>query len=236
MNTKHLTFALDLKSTSGRKFGGHGSIFGNEDLGGDIVVPGAFAKSLAQHRKAGTMPQMFWMHDPSRVPGKWLEMSEDDDGLGVEGVLAETPLGEEARVLMKMDAVRGLSIGYATRDWDYDKEGRRLLKEVELIEVSIVSMAMNPLAKVEHVKSQLSAAGEYVPSRREMEKMLRQLGMHQLAAKRFLSNAYDGTDAARDVRPGVDPARDVLEDEEAKALVQSLTMRADRFFAEALRR
>jgi hypothetical protein len=82
-----LTVSLEIKSLSDREFDGHGSIFGNVDLGGDIVLPGAFKRSLAQHRKEGSLPQMFWMHDPSRVPGKWLSMSEDEDGLAVKGVL-----------------------------------------------------------------------------------------------------------------------------------------------------
>src|ERR1051326_3759809 len=90
-----ITVPLEIKSLKYREFEGYGSVFGNKDLGGDVVVQGAFAKSLAAHEDAGTMPQMFWMHDPSRVPGKWLKMAEDDHGLFVHGQLAPTPLGEE---------------------------------------------------------------------------------------------------------------------------------------------
>jgi Escherichia/Staphylococcus phage prohead protease len=195
----NLTIPLEIKTLSKGEFEGHGSVFGNEDLGGDIVLPGAFARSLKQHREKGSMPQMFWMHDAGRVPGKWLDMSEDDNGLAVKGVLANTPLGNEIHTLLKMDAVRGLSIGYRTIDDDYDRHGRRLLKEVELWEVSIVSLPMNPLAQVSHAKSQLSELGEYVPTAREFEKTLRDVGCTQRVAKQIMAKVYDGN-PPRDVR------------------------------------
>lgn len=179
----NLTIPLEIKRLDDREFEGHGSTFGNEDLGGDIVMPGAFKRSLAQHRKAGSLPQMFWMHDPSRVPGKWLSMSEDEDGLKVKGTLAHTPLGDEIRTLLKMEAVRGLSIGYRTVDQDYDNDGRRLLKELELWEVSVVSLPMNPMAQVAHAKSQLSERGEYVPTPTEFERILREAGCSRKVAR-----------------------------------------------------
>jgi len=206
--SKYLTTHLQIKNLSDREFEGHGSVFGNEDLGGDIVMPGAFSKSLSAHKAAGSLPQMFWMHDPSRVAGKWTEMSEDSDGLYVKGVLAPTPLGDEIRTLLKMDAVKGLSIGYRTirDDW---KDGVRLLKELELWEVSVVSLPMNPMAQVAHAKSQLSATGEYVPTIREFEHALRDVGCSQRVAKRIISKVYDGEE--RDVAPAEDEERDALD-------------------------
>jgi HK97 family phage prohead protease len=187
-----LTIPLEIKALNDGEFEGHGSVFGNEDLGGDIVMPGAFKRTLAKHRSDGSLPQMFWMHDPSRVCGKWLDMSEDENGLRVKGVLAPTPLGEEIRTLLKMDAVRGLSIGYSVADDDYTKDGNRLLKDVELWEVSVVSLPMNPLAQVAHAKSQLSATGEYVPTAKEFERTLRDVGCSRRVAKTILSKVYEG--------------------------------------------
>ena len=191
-----LTIPLEIKSLSDREFEGHGSVFKNIDLGGDIVLPGAFKRSLKQHKDSGQLPQMFWMHDPSRVPGKWLDMSEDKKGLVVRGVLADTDLGNEIHTLLKMDAVRGLSIGYVTRDQDFDKDGNRLIKEADLWEVSVVSMPMNPLAQVAHVKSRLSAAGEYVPTVREFERVLRDVGCSQKVAKILISKMFDEDDSS----------------------------------------
>lgn len=190
-----LTIPLEIKSLADREFDGHGSIFKNVDLGGDIVLPGAFKRSLKDHRDAGSLPQMFWMHDPSRVPGKWLDMHEDKHGLVVKGVLADTDLGNEIHTLLKMDAVRGLSIGYVTRDQDFDKDGNRLIKEADLWEVSVVSLPMNPLAQVAHVKSRLSAIGEYVPTVREFERSLRDVGCSQKVAKILIAKMLDDDDS-----------------------------------------
>lgn len=198
MNVQKLNVGLEIKKLAEREFDGHGSVFKNVDYGGDIVLPGAFKRTLSEHRKAGTLPQMFWMHDPSRVPGKWLAMSEDDDGLVVKGVLAETDLGNEIHTLLKMDAVRGLSIGYKTRDQDFDKQGNRLIKEAELWEVSVVSLPMNPLAQVAHVKSRLSAEGAYVPTPREFEAEFRRMGCSKSVARMLLNKILDGSGATLD--------------------------------------
>lgn len=187
----YLTVPLELKATSNsRKIDGHGAVFGNRDLGGDIVLPGAFAESLAQHKADGTMPAMFWMHQRDKVPGLWDAMSEDDTGLAVSGTLAKTPLGDEIHTLTQMKAVRGLSIGYDPIEVDYNRDGDRLLKTLGLGEVSIVSLAMNPLAMVESVKARLSASGEYVPTRREFERTLRDVGCSTTTAKRIISAVF----------------------------------------------
>lgn len=243
-----LTVPLEIKSLAEREFEGYGSIFGNEDLGGDIVAPGAFKRTLAQHRKAGALPQMFWMHDPSRVPGKWLEMREDDDGLHVRGVLADTPLGNEVHTLLRMDAVRGLSIGYRMIDQDW-RDDVRIIKEAELWEVSVVSLPMNPLAQVAHVKSQLSAAGEYVPTPREFERILRDVGCSRMVAKTILSKLFDvdprdvGFAVPRDAAQLIEERRfsdsevarlrDADEETDAAAMLQSI---ADSMLAERIKR
>lgn len=192
MNKPTLNIPLDIKGLSEKEFEGHGSAFGNVDLGGDVVIPGAFTKTLAKHEKSGTLPQMFWMHNPEKVPGKWLSISEDEYGLKVKGKLFDTPLGKEIHTLMKEGAVATLSIGYQTKDWDYDKDGNRLLKEIDLWEVSPVSLAMNPLAQIAHVKTQMSERGEYVPSIREFERTLRDVGCSKTVAKRIIAKVYEG--------------------------------------------
>lgn len=189
MTTK-LDFSLDLKALNEREFEGYGSVFGNVDLGGDVVVRGAFKRSLAQHKKAGTLPSMFWMHDPTQVAGTWKEMREDKKGLYVKGVLADTQLGNEIRTLLGMKAVRGLSIGFRTIDREFADDGTRLLKELELWEVSIVSLAMNPLAAVNSVKTRLSASGEYVPELKEFERILRDAGCSRKVATTITSRVF----------------------------------------------
>jgi uncharacterized protein len=186
-----LNVALEIKALSTREFEGHGSVFGNIDLGGDIVVPGAFKRSLAEHRKSGSLPQMFWMHRADQVPGLWTEMSEDKTGLYVKGELVDTTLGNEMHTLLTRKAVRGLSIGYRPVDTEYDKDGNRLLKEIDLWEVSLVSLAMNPLAKIEAAKARLSASGEYVPTEREFERRLRDAGCSKSVARFIIARVFD---------------------------------------------
>lgn len=190
-----LNLKLEIKALNEREFEGYGSTFNNVDLVGDIVAPGAFKNSLAEHRAAGTMPLMFWMHRPDQVAGAWTAMKEDSKGLYVKGILAETQLGNEMRTLLAMKAVRGLSIGFRVLDrtWEDDEEhgAVRVIKEVDLVEVSIVSMAANPLADVTASKSRLSAAGEYVPTQREFEQTLRKSGYSRNTAERIALKVFD---------------------------------------------
>lgn len=208
-----LNLSLEVKALSDRQFEGHGSIFGNVDLGGDIVARGAFTDTLAAHKAAGSMPQMFWMHQPDKVPGKWLEMREDEKGLYVKGQLAPTDLGEELHVLLKMKAVAAMSIGYRTleREWREDDEhgAVRVLKAVDLWEVSLVSLAMNPLAKVTGAKARLSDFGEYVPTARELEQSLRDAGMSRTVAKAVVTKTLGVGMPSREHEPGLRDAGEV---------------------------
>jgi len=182
------------------QFEGHGAIFGNVDWGGDVILPGAFKRTLAWHKSEDTLPAMFWMHDRSRVPGKWLDMIEDEKGLATKGELAPTDLGKEVHTLLKMEAVRGLSIGYLPKEVDFTADGVRVVKDVDLLEVSIVSIPMNPKAQIQHVKSRLSAIGEYVPRedelaelKRECERFLRGKGFSKKMACRYAANLFNGS-------------------------------------------
>lgn len=200
MNQVRLTTSLEIKALSNMQFEGHGSVFGNVDWGNDVVLPGAFKRTLAEHKSEGTLPAMFWMHDPSRVAGKWLDMHEDDRGLVTKGELAPTDLGKEIHTLLKMEAVKGLSIGYIPTMVDYNADGVRLIKEVDLLEVSVVSIPMNPKAQIAHVKSRLSAIGEYVPRedelaelKRECEHFLRGKGFSKKMARQYATNLFVGS-------------------------------------------
>lgn len=194
MNTSSLNLRLEIKALSEREFEGYGSVFNNVDLVGDVVAPGAFKASLSDHEAAGTMPLMLWMHRPDQVAGAWVSMSEDRRGLKVKGVLADTQLGNEMRTLLQMKALRGLSIGFRTRDseWvDDDERGvYRVIKDVDLVEVSLVSLAANPLAEVANVKSRLSADGVYVPTVKETETMLRKGGFSKASTRHIVSKLF----------------------------------------------
>jgi len=213
---------LQIKSLNDREFEGYGSMFGNVDMGGDVVVRGAFKKSLRKYRDEGALPLMFWAHDPAQVPGMWTDMAEDSKGLYVKGALADTQLGNEVRTLLGMKAVRGLSIGFSLSQngVDYDDNGVRMIKEADLWEVSVVSLPMNPRATVTHAKTRLSAAGEYVPTthelsavKRELESWFRCRGFSKAAANAYASMAFrdDGVTPKSQADNGATPEADESE-------------------------
>ena len=230
-----LSFGLEIKSFAGRKFTGYGSVFGNRDLGNDIVLPGAFAQSLAEHKRAGTMPLMFWMHNASEVPGLWLDMGEDGKGLCVEGEILDTQLGRDVGTLLARKAVRGLSMGYRVIDKEYDGDGNRLLKQVDLHEVSIVSMAMNPLAQVEAIKARLSAAGEYVPTEREVEQRLRTAGFSKSVCRLMVGRLFDSDPGGMPDGHRWDAGPDD-DNDEAKGALAAIRALTDRVGASAIKR
>ena len=64
---------------------GYASVFGVPDLGRDVVLPGAFAGTLARRGAAGV--RMLFQHDPAEPVGRWLSLREDARGLYAEGQL-----------------------------------------------------------------------------------------------------------------------------------------------------
>ena len=128
---------------------GYASVFGVADQGGDVVLHGAYAASLARMRAEGRRVKMLWQHDPGQPIGIWDEVREDAVGLWVKGrLLTELARGREAAALLAAGAIDGLSIGYRTVRSERDGKGQRLLSELELWEVSLVTFPMLPEARV----------------------------------------------------------------------------------------
>lgn len=136
------------------KFEGYGSIFGNKDLGNDVVEDGAFSKSIRAKKAKGI--KLLWQHKQDMPIGVFESIKEDGDGLRVKGKLAlGTQQGREAYELLKMGALDGLSIGYKAdpqKQYYDERRRRRMLKEVDLMEISLVTFPMNPKARVQQVK------------------------------------------------------------------------------------
>ena len=92
---------------------------------------------------------MLWQHDPAQPIGVWDEVREDARGLYVKGrILTDVEKGREAAALIGAGAIDGLSIGYRTVRAQKDGKGQRLLSELELWEVSLVTFPMLPDARV----------------------------------------------------------------------------------------
>lgn len=128
---------------------GWASVFGGKpDSYGDIVVKGAFADSI----KSRT-PKFLWQHDLSTPIGKTLSLEETDYGLFGKWQLAKTKSATDAYELIKEGLTDGLSIGYYTKESEYDADGHRLLQKVDLLEVSAVTIGANDRALITGVKS-----------------------------------------------------------------------------------
>lgn len=135
--------------SDGTRIEGYASLFGLTDQGGDIVQRGAYAASLKRLAARGDKVRMLWQHDPARPIGVWDEIREDEKGLWVKGrLLPEVAQAREAAALIEAGAIDGLSIGYRTISAERDGKGRRILSEVELWEVSLVTFPMLAEAKV----------------------------------------------------------------------------------------
>ncbi|HTN60263.1 MAG TPA: HK97 family phage prohead protease [Devosia sp.] len=195
MKTKDFTLEVKGLSEDGT-FEGYGSVFGNLDSYGEIVEPGAFVKSLARHAKEKSTPLMLWQHNPDYPIGVWDELAEDSKGLFGKGrLLMGVQKAEEAHILMKNGAIRGLSIGYREVKVEPDGNNRRL-KELDLYEISPVSFPANRRAGITAVKSERMDEfarrlrdGEPMPVK-EFEDILREAGVPKAMAVQIASVGY----------------------------------------------
>ena len=194
MIRKTLDAQLKIKSVSDSgEFAGYGSVFGVKDSYDDIVISGAFSKSLAAWKEKGRLPALLWQHKQDEPIGVYTRIEEDEEGLYVEGrlLIDNDQLAKRAHAHLKAGSISGLSIGYSLTDYDYDAaKAAFILKEIDLWEVSLVTFPANDQARVNDVKSAL-LSGE-VPDRRAIEKALRDVGFSQKQAKRLMSEGYKG--------------------------------------------
>jgi uncharacterized protein len=180
---KHLRVAAEIKASAEGVIEGYGSVFGNVDSYGDIVVAGAFADTL----KSGRAPAMLWQHDPGEPIGVWTEVREDKRGLVVTGQLAlGTQRGREALELIRMGALSGLSIGFSTVRSSFDEQtGVRSLLELDLWEVSPVTFPANEAARITSAKS------DTIKTVRDFERALRdELGFSKGAATAIAAHGF----------------------------------------------
>jgi HK97 family phage prohead protease len=134
-------------------FSGYASLFDRVDLSKDVVLRGAFARSIRERGAGGV--RMLYQHDPAQPIGVWLEMREDERGLFVRGRLAPgVARAREVLTLMRDGALDGLSIGFKTVRARRDAAtGVRRIAEADLWEISVVTFPMLPGARVDRVKS-----------------------------------------------------------------------------------
>ncbi|MEQ9317436.1 MAG: HK97 family phage prohead protease [Henriciella sp.] len=127
---------------------GYAALFGVPDLSGDVIRAGGFARSL----KAGGVP-MLLQHRSGAIAGRWTRLVEDGRGLFVRGLIE----AESALTLAAL-GLDGLSIGFRARLWSARVEGGRELRDVDLVEVSLVAEPMQPLARFTQIGKAARAA------------------------------------------------------------------------------
>lgn len=133
---------------------GYAATFDNVDRGDDVIRPGAFTETL----KSGPKVRLLVAHDASKVLGVPRKLKEDKDGLFGSFKISKTQLGEETHQLLLDGALDSFSIGYRAKEWGFIEENVRELKKIELFEVSVVAIPMNPEAVVTRVKEYTTIA------------------------------------------------------------------------------
>ena len=131
------------------RFAGYAAIFDRPDRGGDVVRAGAFERSL--RRGAAAVP-LVWQHDLRRPVGRIEYLREDPRGLRVIARLSDGRPGRAAAALLREGRVAGLSFGYRVRrsspSTGSGQAGLRELAELDLVEISLVTVPMQPRARV----------------------------------------------------------------------------------------
>lgn len=183
METKQLALAQTELKFNGAAFAfsGYASVFGGVDSYGDTIEQGAYKNTLENRERP---IRMRWNHY-GEVIGKWMTIREDEKGLYVEGEL--TPGHSKAQDVfasLKHGAIDGLSIGYRVKAFNQIDNDRRLLKEIDLIEISVVEEPADLSARISEVKSALEKA----ESLKEIENLLRDVGgFSRVDAKHLVS-------------------------------------------------
>ena len=139
------------------EFEGWASTFGNVDAHGDRVMPGAFGKSL----QSGRVIPLLWLHksdDPRAIVGEVVDAAEVDEGLRIRGRFdLDTDTGAAAYRAVKSRRVDALSIGYRVNVATKADDGATELRDLDLIEISVVPRGANDRALITAAKS--AAAG-----------------------------------------------------------------------------
>lgn len=155
---------------------GYASVFNNVDHGGDVVLPGAFTKTLKEGLKRGAI-KLLDSHQfggTDAVIGIVEEAEEDSHGLKFRARFSSVPRAQEIRTKIMEGILNALSFGYDVVKWaeDETRKGVRKLIELKLYEISVVAWGMNPKAEIATVKEQqfrMTDGGLYVPVEEEKQ-------------------------------------------------------------------
>jgi len=213
---------------------GYGSVFGNIDLGNDIILNSAFDNTLNDYKSRNELPQMLGFHRDGNVVGDWHFVAPDENGLRVRGALwvkGDSRIEEAVKCynIAKGTGPKGLSIGFVVKKYHYEQRDGveiRVIEEIDLYEISIVGWAMNPQAKIISVKSLTDEDGQIL-DKRTVEKVLRDAGLSRRQSKAFIGGGYEAL--ARDEQSRIDSESrdDSLELSDVLASLKQLTLKME---------
>ncbi len=193
-------------------FEGHAAIFGKLNSFGEIVIPGAFKKTIKNRSKHKV--RMLRQHQQSSIIGVWEELREDSEGLFVRGkLLTEIQAAKETLILLKAKALDGLSIGFRTilEEFDHKKKHINLL-EIDLFEISLVAIPSQAAAVVTSVRAM---SPEEITTKRDLEVALREAGF-SVSTSKYICAGWTPP-APRDAEGGKDMVKRI------RRLTKSLT-------------
>lgn len=203
MEMKNLALAaseIKFGAEGSLKFEGYASVFDGVDSYGDTIVAGAYAKTLENRDRP---VQLRWNHY-GPVIGKYTEMYEDEKGLYVKGELTKGHAeAENVAALLRHGAISGLSIGYIVKDSEQDGIIRKL-KEIDLLEISVVESPADNQAHISSIKS--------AESLKEIEAILRHKGFSRNEATAIVAGIKK-----------IHGERDKKEDQQAADLIKNFT-------------
>ena len=203
---------------------GYGAYFGNVDSYGDIIRAGAFAPFLAS--EDAKRVKLCWQHNFDDVIGVIEEMREDERGLWFSAKISNTTLGKDAATLIEDGALNEFSIGYGVKAAEYptDQPGvSRILTDVYLYEISLVSRAANPKATLEDAERK----GEQTNNQNTNDEMEKELKDQLDAMQEEIKSLRDEKAA---LEQSIDAKTDKATIEEVKASIANLDESINKLF------
>lgn len=211
---------------------GLASTFGNLDRDGDIIIKGAFKNTLTRR-----MPKLLNQHRIDQPIGVIDQAFESEEGLRIKARMPkDNSMVKDLLPLLKMGALRDFSIGFNPIDVDITPDGNRVIKEIDLWEVSLVTIPANPEARVTGVKKLDDSKkdtskdkenkidkdenivdaikAETIVTKREFEQMLKDTGMFTKKAMITLASRFKEFEPQGDLEPKKPMQRDSVNDEE----------------------
>lgn len=154
MEKKFLNVNFEIKQVEEEEgvfiFEGFASTFGNTDLDDDIIDRGAFTKSLGRR-----IPKLLWQHSMDEPLGVFTIIEERESGLFVKAKmpLEDTFVSGRVKPQIKIGSITSMSIGFFIIEATFNRDTDiRTIHEVELFEISLVSIPANPQAVITSFK------------------------------------------------------------------------------------